>query len=257
MEQQKVYRVLARNYNKKRRIDRGTLHKIISFLAPYVEKGLVLDLGSGSGRILIPITKLFSKTTFIAYDISTNMLRNVYRHKKSDNLANMEILEGNFNSERWISNLGNRRFDSIILFQSIHFVRNIKSFIKQLCYLIKNNGSVIIATTTHDQFRSLPYCVAFPGAMRLELDRTPNSDVFTKLLLKEKFQLVASKIISIKAKFKSKETLRSWLNQKPFSVLALISNKEFKNGVANFTSQENVDKPILLDQFSIFVFKKI
>lgn len=250
MRQEEILSTLAREYNRKRKISRRIFRQIIEELSRYIkERDLILDLGCGGGRILLSIAKTHPNSNFIGFDVSHAMLDSLTKSARMRKLANILAIKGDLNSPKWQEVLPKRKFDLIILFQSIHYINDLEKMSDDLYKILKQGGKIIVASTTHSQFLGLPYCLYFPKVLELELSRTPDLDKIIKIFSSRNFQTLHISDFKIKKRFKNSAEVRKWLLQKPFSALTLISKVDFENGLNRFT--QNFTKEVLVDQFTV------
>ena len=255
MSKNKIFQALAKNYNQKRALDKTSFQQTIGELAKQLEHAkTVLDLGCGAGRILIPLAHLFPKTEFFAFDISGEMLEGLKKSSLKDNLKNITLIEGDFNQEDWLDRLPKRGFGGIIVLQVIHFFKDQKMAAVNLEKIVLPGGKLIIASTTHEQFKRLPYCLAFPEIMQVELNRTPDINQLLKLYKNLGFQFKGSAHIKAKRDFQNKKEIKRWLMARPFSALSLISDRLFLEGVRHFLAKYSGE--VVVDEFTIFTLVK-
>lgn len=246
---------LSKNFNKKRAFDPFTLNKIVNKISNlFKEADYVLDLGCGSGRTLIPLAERLPSVNFLGLDISSGMLSVAKKYSEKRGLKNIHFAQQDMNDDKWVRALPEKSFNGIILFQSIHFASNTYRLLDVVSKLLKENGVVIIASTSHKQFFELPYCKAFPGALELELNRTPDTQSLILFLRIKDFRVVINEQIEVKINFKNREEIKKWLYSKPFSALTIFKENSFNKGVEKFLFI--VDKNVLVDKFSLIVFRK-
>jgi len=256
VNRQKILSILAKFYNQKRKIDKEAMCRIMTNLYLSLKKAKnVLDLGAGSGRILLPLAALYSEVSFEAVDDSELMLAELEKQVKLGGHLNIQTHKLNFNLPDWTGNLFKKQFDAIIIFQGIHFVLDMNRFLKDVTGLVAKNGKIVIASTNHDQFFRLPYCLNFPDVLKKELDRTPDELQLVELMLKEGWGVKSRVEVEVKSRFESKECLRDWLLLKPFSALSYISDEEFDQGVEKYLTQEwKKTKNYKVDEFVLLTF---
>ena len=251
MKRYRTLRLLAKGYNHKRIIDRKTLKRIISKMSRSIRpREVVVDLGCGSGRILIPLAKAQDRSVFLGIDVSKEMLRAAPHRIKKEGVKNIVLVSRDFNQCRGMPN----RPDVIIMFQSIHFVKNLSKFAKNVGRLLGPGGRIIITTTTHRQFKRLPYCVTFPRVMQLELERTPDIHAIRKAFGR-KFKKINLMSVAMRGRFRNRAMARRWLLQKPFSALTAIPYRDLSGGVDAFLTVFKKTK--LIDAFDIFTLEKL
>jgi ubiquinone/menaquinone biosynthesis C-methylase UbiE len=216
---EKIIDALASDYANKRGISQEVMCDILTDLSLSLkDNSSVLDLGCGSGRILTPMARLYPKTKFLGYDISDLMLKNMKERKDKLNLVNVELMQGDFNKKGWSNDL-KAKFNTIVLFQGIHFVNKLDSFLKELTSLLCDKGYVVIASTTHNQFYELPYCNAFKSVLKRELNRTPDKLKIINKMYNLGYEVHNSIDVEIKKKFENDSEMKKWIELKPFSVL--------------------------------------
>lgn len=246
---------LSKNFNKKRAFDSFTLNKIVNKISPFFkEADYILDLGCGSGRTLIPLAERLPIVKFLGLDISLSMLSAAKKYSEKKGLKNIHFVQQDMDDDKLVKKLPEKNFNGIILFQSIHFTSNIYKLLNMVSKLLKENGIVIVASTSHKQFFELPYCKAFPGVLELELNRTPDTQSLILFLRTKGFHVIINEQIEVKINFKNHEEIKKWLYSKPFSALTVFKENSFNKGVVKFLSM--VDKNVLVDKFSLIVFRK-
>jgi cyclopropane fatty-acyl-phospholipid synthase-like methyltransferase len=247
-----VLAVLAKNFSHKRALGRRALCKVLMELSLKVEASeTILDLGCGSGRLLIPLAKLYPKKKFVGVDLSDEMLTSLKANIDKESLTNVEIIKADFDNG-WTEELWKRKFDLIIFFQSIHFVGNLSRFVARIKGLLNRNGSIIIASTNHEQFYRLPYCIASEKVLRDELSRTPDEPEIIREFGDKGFSLMNRVLLSVKKRLTNRE-LEMWIQSIPFSVLAYLTKEEYKQWQENFCSKVD-GRGVVLDRMVILTF---
>ena len=253
---EQILEALANDYSSKRRIDPQIMCDVLMDLSLSLsDGGRVLDLGCGSGRFLIPLAKLFPKSEFVGFDLSPEMLASLEEQKMCNKLDNISIIKGDFNGEGWANDYENNKFDLVLIFQGIHFINNLDKFIERVSRVLKKGGRLVIASTTHDQFYRLPYCLYFDSVLKRELDRTPDRLKMIDRLVRSNYSLVNEVGIKVEREFGDEKSMVSWLKLKPFSALGYLSEEQIEKGIVDF--RENVSwEKVLIDEFNIITFEK-
>ena len=187
-------------------------------------------------------------------DISSGMFSAAKKYSEKVELKNIRFVKQDMNDDKWVGAFPEKSFHGVILFQSIHFASNIYRQLDRVSKLLKENGVIIIASTSHKQFFDLPYCKAFPRALELELNRTPDTQSLILFLRSRDFRVVTNQQIEVKINFKNRKKIKKWLYSKPFSALTIFKENSFNEGVEKFLSMTN--KNVLVDKFSLIVFQK-
>lgn len=246
---------LSNNFNKKRAFHPFTLNKIVDIISKFLKgNDYVLDLGCGSGRTLIPLAERLPNVNFLGLDISSSMISAAEKYSEKRGLKNVQFIKQDMNDDKWAGIPSEKRFNGIILFQSIHFASNPYELLSKTSKLLKEKGLIIIASTSHKQFFELPYCKAFPYVLEYELNRTPDTQSLILFLHSKGFGVVANQQIEAKINFRNREEIKKWLYSKPFSVLTILNENSSNEGVKKFLSM--VNKKVLVDKFSLIAFRK-
>jgi ubiquinone/menaquinone biosynthesis C-methylase UbiE len=132
MTNKKFWAERAKHYNELRWVqDDSYLNKIISICNPQ-STDLVLDVGTGSGKIAKSLKKYVKHV--IGLDISEEMMK--YEDWEGMSKICCDILN---------PLLANNKFDLIVARMVFHHVSNVIKGIKNCYSLLKNNGRIIIA----------------------------------------------------------------------------------------------------------------
>lgn len=100
-------------------------------------QGRLLDLGCGTGQLIIPLNKFFEES--VGIDINAEMLEEAKRILIEDKNNNVKLLE--MSAENISSNLG--KFDLIVCGNSLHWMDREK--VLELCFEMLNpSGGVVI-----------------------------------------------------------------------------------------------------------------
>lgn len=254
IDENKILSVLAKNYCDKRAFDSESMKKVIMDLSLWVDKSKsILDLACGSGRILIPLSKLYPKKSFVGLDISQDMLFDLQKTINQEKIQNVKILHDDFNNG-WVSDFNKNEFDLIIFFQNIHFVENLSKFVDKLTSILDKKGRVIVASTTHQQFYDLPYCKSCEQVLKFELKRTPDEPEIVEEFEKKGLKLLNRVSIEDKRNFNNKNQLEKWLDSSPFSALAYLTKNEFCNWKDSFLKMYGKKLKFSADKMVILTF---
>jgi ubiquinone/menaquinone biosynthesis C-methylase UbiE len=104
----------------------------------------VLEIGAGTGRFTLEIAPLVKQVT--AIDISEGMLEYLRQKMKSKGITNVNLVRANF-----IEASFNEKFDLIVSFSAIEYLKDEKALFAKISSLLVPGGHLII-TTTHNTF---------------------------------------------------------------------------------------------------------
>ncbi|MBI2465492.1 class I SAM-dependent methyltransferase [Candidatus Shapirobacteria bacterium] len=247
-----ILAVLAKDFSHKRALGRRALCKVLIELSLKVETSeTILDLGCGSGRLLIPLAKLYPHKKFVGVDLSEEMLISLRDNVVGEGLTNVEVIKADFDNG-WTEKLSSIKFDLVIFFQSIHFVGDLPRLVNRVKTILSDKGSMIIASTNHEQFYGLPYCRSLEKVLKRELSRTPDEPVIVRAFTDGGFSLINRVILTVKKQF-TPSTLEMWTQSRPFSVLAYLTNVEFKKWQKNFHERVS-GREVVIDRMVILTF---
>jgi ubiquinone/menaquinone biosynthesis C-methylase UbiE len=104
----------------------------------------VLEIGAGTGRFTMLVAPRVRHVT--AVDLSANMLRQMAEKMVSQKIGNIERLHGDFVQLDLA-----RRFDLVISFSAIEYVKDQEALFSKMAALLKPGGQLLL-TTPHRTF---------------------------------------------------------------------------------------------------------
>jgi len=249
-----ISKIWADRFTEKRGLDDRFYSYIFNVVKKKIAKDKTckwLDIGCGDGRILIPLALRFPLIKFFGIDNNNVMVSNLNKIVKTKKIYNLssENKSGEYYLNKKI------RFRAISFFQSIHFF-NYKEILKKSHERLEKGGWIIIATTTHDQFKSIPYS-SDPLIYQIEIKRTPSWPNIVSVLKKQKLKLKAIKSFSVSRVFNNSAELGGYLNSIPYSALGLLKPKERKVILEKIVNKYRSKKRInfTVDKFTIGIFQ--
>ena len=177
MEPTTNLRQLAENYSQKRRIDDKTLNEIVYSISTNLlikPNNKILDIGCGTGRILLPLATKNKKSSFIGLDVSSEMLDILNTEIRKQKIPNVEIKQYDANNRL---PFGDQVFDLTIWYHSYHIVRNKKFLASEIERILKPGGHLLIASTSHSQLATTLNYKFIPEMLKKEFVRTPDLPV--------------------------------------------------------------------------------
>ena len=102
-----------------------------------INKGdFVVDYGCGPGRYTIPIAKMVGDSGKVyAVDINPLAFDKVNDKASKENLTNIELLDADN-----INNISDNSIDVVILYDTLHDIKDMRGVIKIIARILKTNG---------------------------------------------------------------------------------------------------------------------
>ncbi|TFF89660.1 MAG: class I SAM-dependent methyltransferase [Promethearchaeota archaeon] len=124
--------------------------KLVSRLKELESEGTILDLGCGSGNLLIKLAKKFPKSTLIGVDTSSEMLEKARKRAGRKGLnAEIELKVGAANNIPFPDN----SIDIIVSSFSLHHWEDPAGCLKEVYRVLKKDGSLLIFDFRRDARR--------------------------------------------------------------------------------------------------------
>lgn len=219
---------LAENYKQKRRIDKKTLSEITTSISTGLEikpGDCILDIGCGSGRILLPLAAKNPKSKFIGVDISKEMLDSLNKDISKGQVDNVTALEHDANYKLPFVD---KQFDSVILYHSYHIIQNKDYIAKEIRRVLKPKGILLIATTSHTQLATTLNYKYIPEMLQKEFERTPDITDVSKVFRQIGFRVKIMREILIKKRFNNLDDWINFLREKPISALTFFKDRKLE-----------------------------
>jgi ubiquinone/menaquinone biosynthesis C-methylase UbiE len=181
---------------------------------------LVLDVGCGTANN----TLLFAKAIglkVVGIDFSLEMLRE--GHKTS---ADIPFIQAPAKQIPFIEEV----FDLIFMTDVIHHLSDTHLALSELHRVIKRQGSLCIATQSHQQIEDRMTSRFFPATIAIDKARYPNIDEIINLLSESDFVDIKSRTKQFKPIRLGQEYLRI-VENRGYSMLHKISDSEYREGL--------------------------
>lgn len=146
---EKIWNTIARSFDETRQ---KPWNQCIEFIDRLSETDIVLDIGCGNGRHLLPCAERCSKV--IGLDISMELLRIVEKKIINRNIGNVDIIH----SDSTLLPLKNNSVNAILYIASLHNIetreRRIQS-LKELSRVLREGGIALISVWSRwqDKYR--------------------------------------------------------------------------------------------------------
>lgn len=146
---EETWNAIAQSFDRTRR---KPWKQCIDFINTLPKTNIVVDLGSGNGRHLIPCAKRCKKA--VAVDISRELLQITQNNLTENNLHNVVLLHSD------VVNIPvkNNSFDALLFIASLHNIKGKENRIqslKEIRRILKNNGKALISVWSRwqDKYR--------------------------------------------------------------------------------------------------------
>lgn len=181
---------------------------LISLLAP-LKSDMILEIGCGTGRLTIPISKKCMKV--IGIDFSENMLK--VAREKSDRYKNIEYLKAD---ARKRLPFGNSSFDKVIVPLAINHIQDLGSFFREIHRLLSVRGILVFDDinpdgSVHPVFRDTIFQLSQRGK---KIFYHHSMDSIVNTLHKVGFEIEQIKFSRVDERIKSTITRESFLRNK-------------------------------------------
>jgi ubiquinone/menaquinone biosynthesis C-methylase UbiE len=220
---------LADGYKKKRRLPDGILTEIVETIESYLWiklANLVVDIGSGTGRFLLPLAERNPDVSFVGIDKAKGMLDKCSLDIKNKKLKNVSLVEADLGDKILF---GDGKVDSVILYHVLHIVEDKVLLVNELRRILKKGGRLLVASTSHSQLKNTWNYKYMPKILDWELRRTPDTSEIVKMLKSGGFKLVGVKEINVKKYFSSVDEWINFFRLRPISILSGLSDDELED----------------------------
>lgn len=209
---------------------RGGLERRIEFFIKYgtIKKNhRVLDVGCGTGRISIPLVQTVNGLKVFGIDPSTRMLKRA--KVKSKDCFWVRAQAQNIPFKR-------NTFDCAIMYLVYHHIPkdDRKSVGSEISRVLRNMRRLLIVSVSHPQLRKHYIEAHFPGLVEKDIERTPPVSGIISMMNDVGFKVVDIVRMKFKKKFESTNDLIRYVERKPYSTFALLSDQEFAEGLQDF-----------------------
>jgi len=248
-------RKLSNSYNVKRALSDEFWSAFIREVGGSLTVGKRwLDLGCGSGRILLPLAKHFPDARFLGIDVSNDMLSQVRAAiSTAAGPNNVDLVRADANVPIPISGV---RFDGVCLFQTIHYL-DMALIYGQLKRLVSDGALLVTASTTHDQLRNLPYC-AFHQVLDYELARTPDATEIESAARVNGYTVISKQDFEIHRRPMNRLEIDGFLRTLPYSALCVLDPMSLENAIAQALAAVDANEgetEFKADAFRLTVFR--
>lgn len=218
------YDKIGVGYDLTRKADKDLTERFFQYLNP-TKSGLYLDIGCGTGNYT---NELHNKgLDFIGIDPSTEMLDKA--RKKNDRINwRIGIAEK--------TGLASESVNGVITSLTIHHWADLEQGFKEMYRILKNEGNIVIFTTTPEQTKGYWLNHYFPKMIKDSVEQLPSYNRVKHLLLSAGFQLIRTDTYSVKPDLQDLFLYSGKHNPE------LYFKKEIRAGISSFSSLANKDE---------------
>ena len=224
---------------------------LVSEIINSEQKIELLDLGCGTGRFSIPIANRLGYSVTGA-DNSEEMILKA-RKKDVTKQVKWDIQDATSLSYPDAS------FDAVFMSHLLHHVDNPLEIIEECYRILKPAGTILNRYGSMDDIRGDPEHKFFPGVIELDEVRTPTRERVEDLFRIAGFKNISSKVL-VEQPYPSPEVRLRGAELKFTSVLTLINQSAFENGLENFRKyilEKPNDHWLLEDKMTLTSGKKV
>lgn len=215
----------SKTYLEHRVADTGLLNVVIEQLQLKKEMKL-LDFGCGTGNYLLALQQKGFSNLF-ALDKDDSMIEIATRR------TGIAVKKGTHLNIPFQNDF----FDSIMIIAMIHFIEDIHSLFKNLSYVCKKDGRVVIATQSHKQVDDRFYNKYFPTLAEIDKQRYHEPKHLISVAEEVGFSCVGLIDYSSGTDMFVDDKYFDLIKNKSFFVLRLLPDDEFSNGIGLFKKE--------------------
>jgi ubiquinone/menaquinone biosynthesis C-methylase UbiE len=243
---------LHRVYQQSRQLPDDTNRLWMDHLSRYVSREApfqLLDLGSGTGR--------FSKLIADRFDCHvvgvepSDKMREIAERSSDDsrvrflpgNAGHIPATDGTF-VYAWLSMV-------------VHHVQNVEECAEELARVLTKDGLVFIRNAFNNRLEDICMYKYFPRAFEIDKHRLPNASYLIDAFSKHGFSFVAHDVLNQTIDRCFNDHIER-LRQRGISTLALLTEEEFAQGIANMeqaSKQMDPAKPVV-EKIDFLVLRK-
>lgn len=224
---------LAKGYDKKRGFRKSELEEIIGYIfqyGPVEDTRWALDVGCGTGRLLVPLSER-AKAQFVGVDISLTMLKQAKKKIRELSLTDKcHLVLADGQSVPFRCNV----FDFVMVVQTLHYFRNMEVAVDEIGRVTTGDSNVLVISCSHDQIRSTIDVAYFPGLVEIDTARVPDLPVIKDLFNHRGFHLKSTIEVCRRVDASSVQELSMKIREKPYSSYTLFNEEDFQRRLKKF-----------------------
>ncbi|MGH4123835.1 MAG: class I SAM-dependent methyltransferase [Clostridium sp.] len=214
------YNSISKIYDQVREEELEVVLELLSE-SEFSKETTILDIGCGTGNYTNIIEKITNAKVY-GMDASEGMLK-----KAKEKNCNITFLLGDACSIPSKENY----FSLIYMTDVIHHISDIDKMFADIFRILKNNGKVCIVTQSHRQIDLRYMSEFFPATAIVDKLRYPDIDQIVSSASKNNLKFIKEKTIGEGEEIKLGNHYFELIEKKGYSMLHLISNEDFDNGL--------------------------
>jgi ubiquinone/menaquinone biosynthesis C-methylase UbiE len=221
---EKTYDIIGKGYNNTRQADPFLVSRLLHLLNPKTDK-LYLDIGCGTGNYTIALAD--KGLRFYGVEPSKQMLHEAQSRKKNINwlLGTAEQIPTN-----------NNTFDGAIATLTIHHWANIKKAFKEINRVLRDNGKIILFTSTPEQMKGYWLNHYFPKMCASSIIQMPSLDIIKKAATSAGLEITTTE------KYFIKDDLQDHFLYVGKNNPELYFKEEVRKGISSFSLLANLNE---------------
>jgi trans-aconitate methyltransferase len=194
------------------------------------EKPLFADIGCGAGRFSIPLSLQLARqgSQLVCVDSSTAMLARLEKSTRNLGIKNISLV--NETAEKFEHE---KPIDIFFMSDIIQAVEDRTRLFRHLRSVSSATAIVAIRMSSHEQLLQAAWLSFFPAALAQDIRRTPSFEEIAKEAKEAGFEGGLSTLLIPESVEISAQEFLHPLENKAYSILRLIEEKEYQNGLAS------------------------
>ena len=222
---------LAGGYDEKRRMEPDDFERLLDLIRDIAKvRGRVLEVGCGTGFLLIPLALRLHDAQFCGVEPAEPMLVKARDKVKVESAVNCSIVGADAHSLPFATGT----FDFVLMSQVVHFFADKPRAAAEVRRVGTKDARLLVITTSHRQLRAQVGLGLFPGMVRREVDRIPSIAEMRRIFEEQGFELCSTTEFAATFRASSADALAEWTAQRPWSSYLLFSDKEFARRLRGF-----------------------